>query len=125
MDDVAGDGVVREPAVPGAALPGTAATGASAAVRAAPYLMFNFSRKIAQSIAGGLAGFGLTLVGYVPNVAQSAGAALGIKGIQALYPAIAFCIAGLVLWFLYPLTDTRHRELVEEIHVREAEATAG
>ncbi|MEH0111180.1 glycoside-pentoside-hexuronide (GPH):cation symporter [Tersicoccus sp. MR15.9] len=88
------------------------------------YSMFNFSRKIAQSIAGGLAGFGLTLVGYVPNVAQSAGAALGIKGIQALYPAIAFAIAGLVLWFLYPLTDTRHRELVEEIHVREAEAVA-
>ena len=45
------------------------------------YSMFNFSRKIAQSIAGGLARFGLTLIGYVPNVVdQTPGTLLGIQG---------------------------------------------
>lgn len=83
------------------------------------YSMFNFSRKIAQSIAGGLAGFGLTLIGYVPNAHQTASTALGIRGLQALYPAIAFVVAGIVLWVLYPLTDRRHREIVAEIHVRD------
>lgn len=83
------------------------------------YSMFNFSRKIAQSIAGGLAGFGLTFIGYVSNAHQTASAALGIRGLQALYPAIAFVIASVVLWVLYPLTDSRHREIVAEIHVRD------
>jgi GPH family glycoside/pentoside/hexuronide:cation symporter len=79
------------------------------------YSMFNFSRKIAQSIAGGLAGFGLSMVGYVANAQQTSGALLGIKGLQTLYPCIAFLIAAAILWFLYPLTDARHAEIVTEL----------
>jgi GPH family glycoside/pentoside/hexuronide:cation symporter len=83
------------------------------------YSMFNFSRKIAQSIAGGLAGFGLSAVGYVPKVAQSTGALAGIKGLQTLYPCLALTAAGLVFGLLYPLTDKRIVELVAETHERE------
>jgi glycoside/pentoside/hexuronide:cation symporter, GPH family len=84
------------------------------------YSMFNFSRKIAQSIAGGLAGFGLSFVGYIPKVQQSANTLLGIKGLQTLYPCLALAVAALVLWRFYPLTDKRVSELVEEVHQREA-----
>jgi GPH family glycoside/pentoside/hexuronide:cation symporter len=79
------------------------------------YSMFNFSRKIAQSIAGGLAGFGLSLVGYVANAAQSPGTLLGIKALQTLYPCIAFLIAAAVLLFLYSLTDARQAQIVGEL----------
>jgi glycoside/pentoside/hexuronide:cation symporter, GPH family len=84
------------------------------------YAVFNFSRKLAQSIAGGLAGFGLSVVNYVPNATQSAGAMRGIKFLQTGYPCLAFIVAGCILGFLYPLSDKRHREIVEEIHAREA-----
>ena len=79
------------------------------------YSMFNFARKIGQSIAGGLAGFGLSIVGYVANAQQITGTLLGIKALQTLYPCIAFLIAAAVLLFLYKLTDTRHAEIVGEL----------
>jgi GPH family glycoside/pentoside/hexuronide:cation symporter len=54
-------------------------------------------------------------VGYVANAQQTSGALLGIKGLQTLYPCIAFLIAAAILWFLYPLTDARHAEIVTEL----------
>ncbi len=94
------------------------------------YSMFNFSRKIAQAVAGGAAGFGLSLIGYVPKFTsdpamadQADGILQGIKSLQTLYPCIALTIAGAVLFFLYPLTDKRITELVAETREREA-ATA-
>ena len=83
------------------------------------YSMFNFSRKIAQSIAGGLAGFGLSLVGYVANAAQDPGTLLGIKALQTLYPCIAFFVAAAILLFLYGLTDARQAEIVGELRASE------
>ena len=80
------------------------------------YSMFNFSRKIGQSIAGGLAGFGLSIVGYVANTQQTDGTLLGIKALQTLYPCIAFFAAAAVLFFLYKLTDARHAAIVEDLH---------
>ena len=94
------------------------------------YSMFNFSRKIAQAVAGGAAGFGLSLIGYVPGftsdpamAGSTDGILHGIKALQTLYPCIALTIAGAVLFFLYPLTDKRITELVAETREREA-ATA-
>ncbi|QGF23151.1 glycoside-pentoside-hexuronide (GPH):cation symporter [Raineyella fluvialis] len=84
------------------------------------YSAFNFSRKIAQSIAGGLAGFGLTQIGYHPHVAQTAQTLAGIRFLQVGYPAIALALAGVILGFLYPLSDKRHAEIAAEIHSREA-----
>jgi GPH family glycoside/pentoside/hexuronide:cation symporter len=91
------------------------------------YSMFNFSRKIAQALAGGAAGFGLSVIGYVPrftsdpDLADQAGGILqGIKALQTLYPAIALTLAGAVLFFLYPLTDRRVTQIVTETREREA-----
>jgi len=82
------------------------------------YSLFNFSRKLAQSLAGTLSGIGLGLVGYIPNVAQSAGTLLGIKGLLCLYPAIALAIAMLIIGFMYKLTDRKHEEIVAELKLR-------
>jgi len=91
------------------------------------YSAFNFSRKIAQAVAGGVAGFGLARIGYVadfdskPAMADQVGGILqGIKGLQTLYPAIALAVAGAVVFFLYPLTDKRITEMVAETREREA-----
>ena len=50
---------------------------------------------------------------------------MGIKGLQTLYPCVALALAAAVLWFLYPLTDERHAELVREVHAREEVGIAG
>ena len=91
------------------------------------YSAFNFSRKIAQAVAGGVAGFGLASIGYVadfdtkPEMADQVGGILqGIKGLQTLYPALALAAAGAVVFFLYPLTDKRLVEMVAETREREA-----
>jgi len=53
----------------------------------------DFCQRLLQPFAGGLAGFGLSMVRYVANAQQTSGALLGIKGLQTLYPCAAFLIA--------------------------------
>lgn len=84
------------------------------------YSVFNFSRKIAQSIAGALAGVGLGVVGYVANAKQSAHALLGIRGLLLLYPAFALLIAAIVLGVLYNLSDAKFSEIIAELRARKA-----
>lgn len=79
------------------------------------YSAFNFSRKIAQSLAGFASGYGLTLTGYKPNVEQTAGALAGIKGLLVLYPAIALIFAALVIGILYKLSDKKYKEIVADL----------
>lgn len=85
---------------------------------ATTYSLFNFSRKLAQSLSGFLSGIGLGLVGYVPNVAQKAGTLIGIKGLLLLYPAVALTLAMLIIGFMYKLNDKRHAEIIAEIKAR-------
>lgn len=85
---------------------------------ATTYSLFNFSRKLAQALSGFLSGIGLSLIGYVPNVAQKASTLVGIKGILTLYPALALTLAMIVIGFLYKLTDKKHAEIIKEIGAR-------
>jgi GPH family glycoside/pentoside/hexuronide:cation symporter len=85
---------------------------------ATTYSLFNFSRKLAQSLAGFLSGLGLSLIGYVPNVAQTAGTLLGIKGLLTLYPAVALTIAMLIIGMMYKLTDDKHAEIIRKLETR-------
>jgi GPH family glycoside/pentoside/hexuronide:cation symporter len=82
------------------------------------YSLFNFSRKLAQSLSGFLSGIGLSLVGYQPNVAQTHGTLIGIKALLCLYPAVALAIAMLVIGLMYKLTDSKHEEIVQELQTR-------
>ncbi|HEY8891917.1 MAG TPA: MFS transporter [Clostridium sp.] len=82
------------------------------------YSVFNFSRKIAQSVAGFASGIGLALIGYVPKVAQTAGSLIGIKGLLLLYPAIALAVAIVIITTLYNLSDKKYLEIASELRKR-------
>jgi len=82
------------------------------------YSVFNFSRKIAQSVAGFASGIGLALIGYVPKVAQTAGSLIGIKGLLLLYPAIALGVAIVIISLLYNLSDEKYLEIASELRKR-------
>lgn len=83
---------------------------------ATTYSLFNFSRKIAQSLSGSLSGVGLSLIGYVPNAAQTAGMLTWIKGLLLLYPAIALTCAMLIIGWMYKLTDRQHAAIIKELN---------
>jgi len=82
------------------------------------YSVFNFSRKIAQSVAGFAAGIGLSLIGYIPKVKQTAGSLLGIKGLLLLYPAFALGIAIIIIMLMYKLSDKRYLEIASDLRKR-------
>ncbi|MCR3760354.1 MFS transporter [Clostridium felsineum] len=84
------------------------------------YSVFNFSRKLAQSIAGLLSGWGLGFVGYVANKKQSAETLLGIKSLLMAYPAVALLVAAIIVAFLYNLSDKKYNEMIKELEARKA-----
>ncbi len=79
------------------------------------YAAFNFSRKIAQSIAAYVTLGALGLTGYVANAHQTAKVILGMKAVMALYPAVALTIAAIIVGILYDLTDDKYREIVADL----------
>lgn len=79
------------------------------------YAAFNFSRKIAQSIAALVSSGILALTGYVANAHQSAGALRGIKAAMTLYPGICLVIAAFVIGFLYKLDDKRFGKIANDL----------
>ena len=79
--------------------------------------------KSVTSAALGIAisGWALDLFGYVPNVAQTETARLGIRLFFGLVPSIAIILSlPLLIW--YPITRNTHAEVREEL--RGTEATA-
>ncbi len=83
---------------------------------ATTYSLFNFSRKLSQSLSGFLSGVGLSVIGYIPNVSQTKGTLIGIKGLLLLNPAFALACAMLIIGLMYKLTDRQHAELVQDLH---------
>jgi GPH family glycoside/pentoside/hexuronide:cation symporter len=79
------------------------------------YAAFNFSRKIAQSIAALVSAGVLGLTGYVANAHQSAETLLGIKGAMTLYPAVALALAAIILGILYNLPDDKYIEVAKDL----------
>lgn len=79
------------------------------------YAAFNFSRKIAQSLAALVSAGILALTGYVANAVQSHGTLMGIKGAMTLYPGIALVLAIIVIGFLYKLSDDRYRKIATDL----------
>lgn len=88
------------------------------------YAAFNFSRKIAQSIAAYVTLGALGLTGYVPNAHQTAKALLGMKAVMALYPAVALGVAAIVIGLLYNLSDDKYREIVKDLEAGKFDTTA-
>ncbi|MDN3018847.1 glycoside-pentoside-hexuronide (GPH):cation symporter [Paenibacillus sp. BSR1-1] len=85
------------------------------------YSSYSFFRKLAQALAGFIPGVALGLIGYVPNVQQTAETLLGIKGLMFLVPAAFNLIACVILIVVYNLTDEKYKNIVEELKVKNYE----
>jgi glucuronide carrier protein len=91
----------------------------------ATYAIYSFFRKVSQAVAGAVAGYALALGGFVArSQEQSDSALLSIRGLVGLGPAI-FALLGALIFLAYPLTDTRFREIVRELHARHGIADGG
>lgn len=83
------------------------------------YGSYSFVRKAGQAIAGFIAGQGLFLVSYNPDlVTQTDMTLFGIKFLTVGLSAIGMFIAFLAFKFLWNLTPERHAEIIEEINAR-------
>jgi GPH family glycoside/pentoside/hexuronide:cation symporter len=75
--------------------------------------------KLSAALASGIVGVALQLLGYVPNVTQSATTILGIKLLYGPVPA-AFMLAAFLIFLRFPLTRERHREVQAALAARRA-----
>ena len=78
-----------------------------------------FMAKITTAIGGFIGGISLTLIGYVPNVAQQADTLSGIFVLVALVPGITGL---LMLWPLkhYEIDEQRHQQILNDLAARPA-----
>ncbi|GAB5558717.1 MAG: MFS transporter [Synoicihabitans sp.] len=75
------------------------------------------SFKFGSGIGGALANFVLAGTGYVADVPQTAEALGGIKLLMSLLPA-AGCIAGMVAFMAYPISDQNLEEIRAELETK-------
>jgi len=73
--------------------------------------------KFGGGIGGALTGWTLTLYGYQPNVDQTESALTGIRIVISLLPAVA-CIAGLLVFKVYPLGEPALQKIKAELDQR-------
>ncbi|MED4838812.1 MULTISPECIES: glycoside-pentoside-hexuronide (GPH):cation symporter [Heyndrickxia] len=79
------------------------------------YAAFNFSRKIAQSIAALVSAGILAATGYIANAHQSSTTLLGIKGAMTIYPAVALLLAAIIITLLYNLPDDKFKQIANDL----------
>jgi sugar (glycoside-pentoside-hexuronide) transporter len=75
--------------------------------------------KLAAGVASGFVGVALQVLGYVPNVTQSATTVRGIELLYGPVPAV-FMLTALLVFRRFPLTREVHRELQETLAARRA-----
>ena len=66
--------------------------------------------KLAAALAAGIVGLSLQLLGYVPNADQAPNTILGIRLLYGPIPG-AFLLVALAVFWRFPLTRDRHREV--------------
>ena len=82
------------------------------------YGVWGLATKISEALALAAVGWILTGFGYVPNIAQSARALLGIRLFFGLIPA-AFIFAALPFLFKYPITRASHAKTRQRLEALE------
>jgi GPH family glycoside/pentoside/hexuronide:cation symporter len=73
-----------------------------------------FFLKVALGLGAGLFGWSLDLVGYRPNVEQTAATLHGMKTIMVVFPALGLLACAVVMLF-YPLGRGVHEDIVEQL----------
>jgi len=81
------------------------------------YGLWNFLTKLTSALGIATSGWALKLFGYVPNVAQTPHALLGIRIFFALAPSIALLVS-LPILIRYPITRQSHAELRAKLEQR-------
>lgn len=82
------------------------------------YALFSFTRKTGQAVGGALAAYALAWGGYTASAARQTEQAMwGIRAGAGLLPLL-FAVLAMAVMLAYPLTDDRHRHIVEEISQR-------
>lgn len=76
-----------------------------------------FITQLSTAIAGAAVGFGLSAIGYIPNITQSPKALTGINYGMSLVPAIGSITSLLIIMF-YDLTKEKHENILTEIENR-------
>lgn len=77
--------------------------------------VFFFFRRVSQAAAGGLAGLGLALGGFLAGgAAQPDSAIVAIRAMVGAVPA-ALALGGALIFLLYPLDETRHLSIVKDL----------
>jgi glycoside/pentoside/hexuronide:cation symporter, GPH family len=82
-----------------------------------------FALKAGLSLGGALSAWIVNAYGYVPNVAQSGTALLGIRLGASVYPAVMLGL-GLVCLVVYPIGKTLNRRIQDELAERRQQAGA-
>ena len=78
------------------------------------YGIWTFGFKIGQAMALGITGGVLSLSGYIPDMAQTPAALLGIRLLLGPISAAIFLLALAALYF-YPINEARYQEILEGI----------
>ncbi|HEY9155488.1 MAG TPA: MFS transporter, partial [Opitutaceae bacterium] len=76
-----------------------------------------FALKAGLGVGGALLGWFLSGYGYVPNVAQSANALLGVRLSATVFAAIPFAL-GVICLFGYPITKELSLRIRDELAAR-------
>ena len=71
--------------------------------------------KTASAISGWLIGIGLTIVGYVPNVTQTAGTILGLRMLMVVIPSLITLLGFVIYTRGYKLHGEYQEKIVEEL----------
>jgi GPH family glycoside/pentoside/hexuronide:cation symporter len=82
------------------------------------YAMWTFVVALGGAFAGFLVGQGLSLSGYVPDIAQSARSLMGIRLLIGPLPVLLILLGNLAVFF-YPLNQKRYEAVQAQIRVME------
>ncbi|MGL5103203.1 MAG: glycoside-pentoside-hexuronide (GPH):cation symporter [Plesiomonas sp.] len=86
------------------------------------YCGMTFFRKCSQAIAGFIPGFALAMVGYVPNIDQTAHAKAGITGLIFIYPATLAVITAVIIGLFYTLNESFYKKIIQDLEKRQHSA---
>lgn len=78
------------------------------------YSLWNFTFKVGQFLAFGIAGLVLKIFKYVPEAVQTAEAVLGIRLLCGIVPMV-FIVIGIVILFRYPITRKYYDSMLESL----------
>ena len=78
-----------------------------------------FSQKMGWAVGGALAGFVLTIIGFVANVAQNDATLSGIRHMMSTIPA-AIALVVIVITLFYELSDKLEKQIGSELEARKA-----